>query len=58
MLDIKTIFEIVIGIFAGYCCSYFVCIKLANLTPRQVVEKYLEVIEEKLININKKLNKL
>lgn len=48
MLDFKTMFEIAIGIFAGYCCSYFICMKLVNLTPEQVIEKYIKNIEEKL----------
>ncbi|MFW9970251.1 MAG: hypothetical protein ACFFDF_08635 [Candidatus Odinarchaeota archaeon] len=44
------IFEIIIGIFAGYCCAYFITTKVIGLTPKEVIEKWLKIILEKSNN--------
>lgn len=39
----KTIIEIVIGIFAGYCSCYYISKKTLNLEPIQVIEKWIKI---------------
>lgn len=47
--------EIIIGIFAGYCCAYFLCDKFVNMTPAQVIKEYLQLIYERLYKLKMKL---
>lgn len=44
----KLIAEIAIGIFAGYCCCYFISMKTVEMTPEEVVKEYLKIIETKI----------
>lgn len=42
------IIEILISMFAGYCCCYFIADKLVSMTPEQVVVEWLRIIEKEL----------
>ncbi|NMB28377.1 MAG: hypothetical protein GX987_10060 [Tissierellia bacterium] len=42
------IFEIAIGVFAGYCCMYFVSMKLVKSPPEKLIEEFLKNISDKL----------
>lgn len=47
-MSIMLLIEIIIGVFAGYCCAYFISMKLMQLTPEEVVLKRLEIMKEDL----------
>lgn len=46
----KIIFEIAIGIFAGYCCCYFIADKTVSMSPEKVVEEWLKMVTDELKN--------
>lgn len=50
------IFECIIGIFAGYCCCYFIAMKTVKMTPEKVLEIILTIWEEKLSDNHNKNN--
>jgi len=48
MILFKILIEILIGLFAGYCCCYFISVETLNLKPQEVIFEYLKIIENKL----------
>lgn len=42
------VFEILLAVFAGYCCSYFISMELVKLKPQEVFRLWLEKIEKEL----------
>lgn len=44
METIEFAIEIAIGIFAGYCCCYFICMKAVKMTPEEVVKEWLKIM--------------
>lgn len=56
-MNISTVFEIIIGVFAGYCCCYFICMELVEMRPEKVLEEWLKIKEKNLVKIADKLKK-
>lgn len=46
METIEFAIEIAIGIFAGYCCCYFICMKAVKMTPGEVAKEWLKIMGE------------
>lgn len=45
--SIKIIFEIPIGIFAGYCCMYFLTMEFMHMKPQEFIIEWFETMGEK-----------
>lgn len=48
------LFELVVSIFAGYCCMYFLTDKVVGLTPAEFLEEFFDTLKNKLSNVSKR----